>query len=307
MLSMSGGVAQGLTTRTELGYGRYVARIKADIGAGAVVAFYLMGVSDAQRNNPAYSHLHDEIDIELVGSLWREGQQIADNATWINAFYHHATLMLARSPNDDAGGSILTMAHKKPVDEALINRNLLQDIDRGDNFIGHDFSDGRYYVYTIDYTDQQITYAVASDDGVVIKSYTLKRSGSAWPQSKMYLAVSIWSANNQAIQSNFSGYLDRYFGRPMTATIDYISYQPAPGEATANAARWQGQIPWSNCPEMAAASVAASPAALDCRTYNRDGIACRQIGYVAGQQGRPWGQAAGQFRCINSCLQWFSP
>ena len=302
---MYGGMAAGLTTRTELGYGRYSARIKTDIGAGAVVAFYLMGVDSAQRNNPAYSYLHDEIDIELVGSLWRESSQIADDATWINAFYHHTTLVLPRHANDDAGGSILTAATKKTADEALFNRQVLPDIDQGANFVGHDFNDGRYYIYTIDYSDQQITYTVAGDDGVTLKSYTLKRNGTSWPQTKMYLALTIWSTNDSSIQSNFTGFLDQSFGRPMSATIDYVSYQPAPGEPTVNALGWHGQLPWSNCPATTAASSAAS--SLDCHAYNRDGISCAQVGFTEGEQGSPWGESGGQFRCINNCLQWFAP
>ena len=39
-----------------------------------------------------------------------------------------------------------------------------------------------------------------------------------------------------------------------------------------------------------------------CKTYNRDGVTCAQVGYVEGQQGAPWGLDHGQFRCMNGCL-----
>jgi hypothetical protein len=42
----------------------------------------------------------------------------------------------------------------------------------------------------------------------------------------------------------------------------------------------------------------------DCRYYNRDGITCNQVGFFEGQVGSPWGFDAGQFRCINGCLQY---
>ena len=44
----------------------------------------------------------------------------------------------------------------------------------------------------------------------------------------------------------------------------------------------------------------------DCRYYNRDGVSCAQVGMFEGQVGAPWGFDAGQFRCINGCLQFLS-
>ena len=44
-----------------------------------------------------------------------------------------------------------------------------------------------------------------------------------------------------------------------------------------------------------------------CYAYNRDGVTCWQVGYVEGQRGAPWGEPAGQFLCVNSCLKWIGP
>ena len=44
-----------------------------------------------------------------------------------------------------------------------------------------------------------------------------------------------------------------------------------------------------------------------CRGYNRDGINCGFVGYGEGQIGSPWGYDAGEFRCVNGCLQWVDP
>jgi hypothetical protein len=315
-LSMVGGGA-GLQTVTQLSYGRYVTRLRTDIGGGGVVAFYLMGVDNALRNNPRYWHLHDEVDIELVGSLWREGRLVARNASWINAFHNHTAVILPRRPFDDAGGSVLAMGELASNDDALLDRHVLPDLDRNGDFVGFDFNDGNFYTYTIDYSDQAIIYTISDDAGQVKRSHTLRRQGSAWPQTKMYLALTLWSTRDRRVQDNFTGPYDYGFGRPMRVFIDYASYQPMAGVELAGAAAWDGRMPWSACPmrpspaPAPATAPAASPApqappARSCTAYNRDGISCERVGYVDGQIGQPWGFWSGRFQCVDGCLKWYS-
>ena len=41
-----------------------------------------------------------------------------------------------------------------------------------------------------------------------------------------------------------------------------------------------------------------------CYAFNRDGRTCQDVGFSEGQVGYPWGEAAGQFSCVNSCLRY---
>lgn len=298
VLSMSGGAGQGLRTTTNLGYGRYTARIRTDTGAGAVVAFYLMSIGNDERNDPAYRQYHDEVDFELVNTLWRESKPVADSVTWFNAFRGHVTIVLPRNRHDDAGGSMLALAAQATDDDALFNRNVLPDLDRASHFIGPNFDDGQFYTYTIDYDADRIIYTVETSSGALVKRYTLRRTSDAWPKLSMYLALSIWSAGNAGTEYNFTGPLDRGFGRPMRAYVDHVRYEPAAGVEIPGADRWNGRIPWLSCGF-------APPG--DCRAYNRDGVTCREVGFADAQVGRPWGTAGGVFRCVDGCLQWLGP
>ncbi|MBM4253643.1 MAG: hypothetical protein FJ146_16880 [Deltaproteobacteria bacterium] len=42
----------------------------------------------------------------------------------------------------------------------------------------------------------------------------------------------------------------------------------------------------------------------NCYSYNRDGRSCSFVGFSEGQEGAPWGQGSGRFRCTNGCLQY---
>lgn len=239
--------AVGLQTLTKLSYGRYMVRMRTDMGGGAVAAFYLMGVDNALRNNPFYWRLHDEVDIELVATLWREGRPLAKNASWINAFHNHSALILPRRPYDDAGGSVLAVEELRTEDSSFLNRHVLPDMDRDQGFVGFNFNDGNFYTYIIDYNDQQIHYTVTDDQGQLLRRYTLQRRGRAWPQTKMYLALSLWSTRDRGIQNNFTGPYDYTFGRPMRVFIDYVSYQPQAGVRIEGSETWGGAMPWNMC------------------------------------------------------------
>ena len=241
------GSAMGLQTLTKLSYGRYTTRLRTDVGGGSVVAFYLMGVDVANRDHPAYYRLHDEVDIELVPTLWREGVPIAQNATWINVYHSHSSLILPRFLGDDAGGSALAVARRTLASDSLFNRHVLPDMDRSDPFIGFNFNDGNYYTYIIDYDAQEITFTVKDDDERILRTYTLQRHGHAWPQTKMYLALSLWSTGRSDIQTGFTGPYDRAFGRPMRAYFDSVSFQPIEGLQLPQATEWGNQLPWQAC------------------------------------------------------------
>jgi beta-glucanase (GH16 family) len=302
VLSMSGGGGQGLRTVTALGHGLYQARIRTDVGGGAIVAFYLMAVDNDKRNDPAYRHLHDEIDFELVSTLWREGSYLADNVTWFNAFHKHTAVILPKNPQDDAGGSMMALARTRSSDMKLFNRHVLPDLDQSTNFIGPNFNDGQYYTYSIDWNAERIIYSVHNSAGELVKDYRLDRSSDAWPTQTMYLALSIWSATDSATQKGFSGRFDSSFGRPMRAYFDFVRYAPSEDLDLPGSANWNGAMPWQSC----GFKEAAPAPALDCRAYNRDGITCEAVAYSEGQQGYPWGSGGGKFRCIKSCLQWIS-
>ncbi len=292
-LSLNGGGAQFLQTTKTLSYGKYEARIKTDLGAGAVLAFYLMGVDGQLRNNPRYFSQHDEIDIELVGSLWRDGQYIGPNATWINAYAQHESLILPRYRGDDAGGSLLALSQLSASSPAVMQRHTLPAIAGDHNLIGHNFNDGKYYTYVIDYSSEAMTFTVKSDEGSVVRQLTLTKNSERWPKPPMYLALSLWTANDVNLARNFLGYYDYNFGRPMTATIDFVSYTPsvaAPANET---------LKWSICP--------ASNTSNSCYTVNRDGVTCSAVGMREGETSLPWGARAGRFTCIEGCLKYVGP
>ncbi len=247
VLTMQNAQGQGLLSATELSYGRYTARIKTDIGGGAIVAFYVMGVDNWQRNNPFYHHLHDEIDFELVSTLWREGQHIAQNATWINAYAGHESIVLPKRPGDDAGGSFFALAEKISNDENLFYRHVLPDLDMQGDFWGHNFNDGQYYTYSFTYTPNAVSYEVRDDDDKLIQAYQIDKSSSRWPKAKMYVALTIWTASDVGTQTGFSGVFDKSFPRPMRAYVDYLSYAPSPEAKIPKLPKWKGRIPWRAC------------------------------------------------------------
>ncbi len=293
-LKIGAGGAQYLQTTKSLGYGRYEARIKTDLGGGAVVAFYIMGIEGHLRNNPAYFNFHDEVDFELVGTLWREGQYLGNNATWINAYSQHRSLILARHPRDDAGGSLIAMGELISKNRALLNRQTLPDLDRTSNFIGHNFNDGKFYTYILDYSPEAISFLVRNDEGVILRNYVLANRQNGWPREPMYLAISLWTSTDPNLARNFLGYYDHQFGRPMSATIDYISFSPANQEQESDLRA----MPWNICPVGITNR---------CLSVNRDGITCSQVGMAEGQIARPWNGVAGQFQCIDGCIKYIGP
>jgi beta-glucanase (GH16 family) len=304
VLTMANGGGQGLKTTTEFGHGRYEARIKTDVGGGAVVAFYLMGVDNSKRNDPAYFYLHDEIDFELVATLNREGNYLGRNATWFNAFHNHTAVVLPKNPQDDAGGSMMSLGERDPnANSRIFDLHVVPDIDRSVNFYGHNFNDGQYYTYTIDWRPDAIIYSVANDNGAIIKSYTLDKTSDKWPKTKMYVALSIWSAGDYDTQWGFSGKFDYNFGRPMRAFVDFIKYEPLANTDVPSTIQTNGEIPWESCGYVTPATLAPQPA-IDCKEYNTDGRSCADVGFVEGQVGSPWGTGNGRFRCVNQCLQW---
>ncbi len=247
VLTMQDARSTGLQTVTALSYGHYSARMRTDVGAGSVVAFYLMGVESSQRDNPAYFSYHDEIDIELVKTLWREGQALGDDATWFNAYYHHGSLILPRYQGDTAGGSLLALKEVKTSDRNLFDRHVLPGVDRGENFLGFDFNDGRYYTYSLDYQKDAITYQVADDEGKVLRRFTLTPQSEQWPNRPLYLALSLWTSFDRGLQTSFTGFWDARFGRPMRAYISHVRYEPADDVNIPGSDRWNGSIPWRAC------------------------------------------------------------